>query len=102
MLLEVADLTTAYEGLVAVQGVSIEVAAGEIVAVAGANGAGKSTLLKTIAGSERPRSGSVTFDGRRIDGTWRRTKTAGPLTFTDAHGTPIALRPGQTWVTLQG
>ena len=69
MLLEVRDLTTAYEGLVALQGVSLDVAAGEIVAVAGANGAGKSTLLKTIAGSERPRSGSVSFDGARIEGT---------------------------------
>ena len=67
MLLEVRDLTTAYQGLVAIQGVSLEVAAGEIVAVAGANGAGKSTLLKTIAGSERSRSGAVTFDGKRID-----------------------------------
>src|SRR6202789_47748 len=48
--------------------VSIEVARGEIVLVAGANGAGKSTLLKSIAGAERPRSGTVTFDGKRIDG----------------------------------
>ena len=45
---------------------------------------------------------SVYRDGRRIDGTWRRTKTAGPMTFTDADGRPIALHPGQTWVTLQG
>lgn len=67
MLLEVRDLTTAYQGLVAIQGVSLDVAAGEIVAVAGANGAGKSTLLKSIAGSERARSGSVTFDGQRIE-----------------------------------
>ena len=67
-LLEVKGLTTAYQGLVAVSDISLEVGAGEIVAVAGANGAGKSTLLKSIAGSERPRSGTVTFDGRRIDG----------------------------------
>ncbi|HEY0237473.1 MAG TPA: DUF3048 domain-containing protein [Friedmanniella sp.] len=45
---------------------------------------------------------SVYRDGRRIDGTWSRTKTAGPMTFTDAAGQPIALAPGQTWVTLQG
>ena len=68
MLLEVRDLTTAYQGLVAVQDVSVDVGEGEIVAVAGANGAGKSTLLKTIAGSERPRAGTVTFAGKRIDG----------------------------------
>ena len=68
MLLEVRGLTTAYQGLVAIQGISIDVGAGEIVAVAGANGAGKSTLLKTIAGSERPREGTVTFDGQRVDG----------------------------------
>ena len=69
MLLEVAGITTAYQGLVAIADVSIDVAQGEIVVVAGANGAGKSTLLKSIAGQERPRSGTVTFDGRRIDGT---------------------------------
>ena len=68
MLLEVADLTTAYQGLIAIQGISLSVAEGEIVAVAGANGAGKSTLLKTIAGSERPRSGRVVFDGKPIAG----------------------------------
>jgi branched-chain amino acid transport system ATP-binding protein len=67
-MLEVRGLTTAYQGLIALADASIDVAGGEIVAVAGANGAGKSTLLKTIAGSERPRSGTVTFEGTRIDG----------------------------------
>ena len=67
-MLSVHEVTTAYQGLVAISQVTIEVAKGEIVCVAGANGAGKSTLLKTIAGAERPRSGSVTFDGDRIDG----------------------------------
>jgi branched-chain amino acid transport system ATP-binding protein len=68
VLLEVRGLSTAYQGLLAIQGVSIEVDSGEIVVVAGANGAGKSTLLKSIAGMERPRSGEVVFDGVRIDG----------------------------------
>lgn len=45
---------------------------------------------------------SVYRDGRRVDGTWKRTATAGPMTFTDADGQPIVLHPGQTWVTLQG
>ncbi|TBW40271.1 ABC transporter ATP-binding protein [Siculibacillus lacustris] len=67
MLLEVDHLTTAYGGLVAVADVSIGVAEGEIVVVAGANGAGKSTLLKSISGLERPRGGTITFAGERID-----------------------------------
>lgn len=68
MLLEVASVTTAYDGLIAISDVSLTVGEGEIVVVVGANGAGKSTLLKTISGMERPRAGSVTFDGARIDG----------------------------------
>ncbi len=67
MLLEVANVTTAYRGLVAIADVSIKVAQGEIIAVAGANGAGKSTLLKSIAGMERCSSGSIRFDGQSID-----------------------------------
>src|ERR1700749_1489037 len=70
------EVTPAYQGLVAISSVSIEVEKGEIVCVAGANSAGKSTLLKTIAGAERPRSGSVTFDGDRIDGMAEHMMTA--------------------------
>jgi branched-chain amino acid transport system ATP-binding protein len=67
MLINVTNLTTAYRGLIAIADVSLEVDAGEIVTVAGANGAGKSTLLKSIAGMEKPRSGSVSFAGEMID-----------------------------------
>jgi len=67
-VLSVRDLTTSYQGLIAISQVNVEVAEGEIVCVAGANGAGKSTLLKSIAGLERPRSGQVHLDGERIDG----------------------------------
>ena len=44
--MQVRDLTTTYKGLIAISEVSLDVASGEIVCVAGANGAGKSTLLK--------------------------------------------------------
>jgi len=67
-MLEVRDLTTAYEGLIAIADVSIDVMAGEIVAVVGANGAGKSTLLKTIAGLERLAKGSIRLDATEIAG----------------------------------
>ena len=49
-------------------GVSIEVAAGEIVCLLGRNGVGKSTTLKSIMGLVPPRSGHVTFEGRRLEG----------------------------------
>jgi branched-chain amino acid transport system ATP-binding protein len=67
VLLDVANLTTAYRGLIAISDISISVNSGEIVTVAGANGAGKSTLLKTIAGMEKAKSGTVNFIGERID-----------------------------------
>ena len=80
-MLSVHEVTTAYQGLVAISQVSIEVAKGEIVLVAGANGAGKSTLIKSIAGAERPRSGTVTFDGARIDGKPQHVITAGGIAY---------------------
>ena len=67
-LLEVRDARVAYgTGVMALQGVSLHVRAGEAVALVGANGAGKSTLLKTVAGLLAPVSGEIWFDGHRID-----------------------------------
>src|ERR1700750_2483384 len=80
-MLSVHEVTTAYQGLVAISAVSLEVTKGEIVCVAGANGAGKSTLIKSIAGAERPRSGTVTFDGARIDGKPQHVITAGGIAY---------------------
>jgi branched-chain amino acid transport system ATP-binding protein len=57
------------------------VAEGEIVVVAGANGAGKSTLLKSISGMEKPRSGTVSFRGDRIDGLAGHLITARGLAY---------------------
>ncbi len=63
-----SDAHVAYgTGVMALQGVSLHVSAGEAVALVGANGAGKTTLLKTIAGLLSPVSGEIWFDGRRID-----------------------------------
>ena len=66
-LLEVRDLTVAYGNIVAVQGLSLDVHEGEIVTLIGSNGAGKSTTLRTISGLLKARSGSVAFNGERID-----------------------------------
>src|SRR5215510_7618624 len=52
----------------AIRGVSFAVSRGSIVTILGANGAGKTTILKTISGVMDPQKGSVTFDGRAIQG----------------------------------
>lgn len=80
-MLEVQSVTTTYQGLIAISDVSIDVKQGEIVVVAGANGAGKSTLLKSISGMERPKSGSVNFEGQRIDGVAGHDITARGIAY---------------------
>ncbi|PYN30458.1 MAG: ABC transporter ATP-binding protein [Candidatus Rokuibacteriota bacterium] len=66
-MLELADVHTYYGNIRALRGVSLTVAQGEIVTLIGSNGAGKTTTLKTILGTTRPRRGTVTFSGQRLD-----------------------------------
>ena len=66
-LIRLCEITKRYPGQAAVTGVSLDIAAGEAVAVMGPSGSGKSTLLNLIAGLDRPTSGSVTVAGERID-----------------------------------
>jgi branched-chain amino acid transport system ATP-binding protein len=68
MLLEVKDLNTFYGTSHVLQGISLNVAQGELVALLGRNGMGKSTTLKTIMGLVKSRSGQVIFDGKEITG----------------------------------
>jgi branched-chain amino acid transport system ATP-binding protein len=65
-VLEVSNLSVSYGGVPALQGISIAVAAGELVSVIGANGAGKTTLLKAMSGIVTS-DGTVTLDGARIE-----------------------------------
>ena len=67
-MLEVRDLVAGYGLTRVLEGVSLDVGAGEIVAVLGSNGAGKTTLNMAISGLVRPRGGEVRFEGERISG----------------------------------
>ncbi|HVW79626.1 MAG TPA: ABC transporter ATP-binding protein [Mycobacteriales bacterium] len=67
-MLSIEGLRVAYGRIEALRGVDLEVDEGEIVALLGANGAGKTTTLRTISGMLAPIAGSITFDGKRIDG----------------------------------
>jgi ABC-type branched-subunit amino acid transport system ATPase component len=67
-LLALADVVAGYDEVDVLQGVSLDVRAGDIVAIIGANGAGKSTLLRTVFGMVHPRRGRIHFAGGEIGG----------------------------------
>ena len=66
-MLEIKDLVVSYGKITAVKGISVSVEQGQVVCLIGTNGAGKTTTLRTISGLLRPESGSILFEGERID-----------------------------------
>jgi branched-chain amino acid transport system ATP-binding protein len=66
-LLEVDDIHVFYGNIEALKGISLDAEPGQIMAILGGNGAGKTTTLRTILGLVRPRRGSVSFNGTRLD-----------------------------------
>lgn len=67
-MLRVVNLTSGYGALAVIDGISMSVVPGEVVALLGGNGSGKSTLLKTIAGLLPPREGRILLHGKNITG----------------------------------
>ena len=72
-MIGISGVSRRYGSLVALDGVSLEVAAGKIVGLLGANGAGKSTLMRICAGLQTPDAGHVTISGRDL---WREPVAA--------------------------
>ncbi|MCB1459041.1 MAG: ABC transporter ATP-binding protein [Nitratireductor sp.] len=68
-MLKFENVELYYDHVYALKGVSIDLKAGETVALIGANGAGKSSILRAITGLSKIRSGEIHFQGKRIDGT---------------------------------
>src|SRR6266571_4037888 len=66
--LAVRDLSAGYRGVPVIRELSLEVRPGEVVALLGPNGAGKTTTLETIAGLNRPISGTVELSGETVGG----------------------------------
>ena len=67
-LLEVTGLEVHYGKVQAIKGIDIRLEAADIITLIGANGAGKSTTLRTLSGLNRPTTGTILFEGERIDG----------------------------------
>jgi len=66
-MLNIKNLELGYKGTPAIQGISMQVKALEVVAVVGANGAGKSTILRGISGLIKPTAGSIEFEGKSLN-----------------------------------
>lgn len=67
-MLKIENLHVAYGGIRALQGISLEVPEGKIIALLGANGAGKSTTLRTIMGIVKPTDGQIELEGESLLG----------------------------------
>jgi len=68
VLLDIKELSVHYGKARALNGITLHIDAGEIIAIVGANGAGKTTILRTISKLKRPTSGEIRFQNNRIDG----------------------------------
>ena len=90
MLLQVEGVQRRFGGLVAVNGVSFAVRAGEIMALIGPNGAGKSTLFNLVTGVLRTQGGRVIFAGKEITGLPQRAIARAGIARTFQH---VKLRP---------
>jgi branched-chain amino acid transport system ATP-binding protein len=74
-LLQVAGLGKRFGGFVALDGIDLEVAAGERLGLIGPNGSGKSTLVNCLCGTLANETGTVTFESRVLDGMPAHTRT---------------------------
>ncbi|KVN23492.1 hypothetical protein WJ63_20055 [Burkholderia pyrrocinia] len=92
-LLVVDNARKQFGGLVAVNDVSFEVKAGQIIGLIGPNGAGKSTTFNLVTGVLRPTRGAITFRGERIDGLTSREIVRRGIGRTFQH---VKLLPGMT------
>ncbi len=66
MMLQVENLQVAYNGVMAIKGIDLSIASGELVCLIGGNGAGKTTTLKALIGMQKTNAGKVSYEGETI------------------------------------
>ena len=94
-LLAVRDLRVEIAGRALLRGVSMHLAAGELLGVIGPNGAGKTTLIRAIAGGVRRTSGSVDFDGAPLDRRHGRERARAIAVVEQLPEAPATMRVGE-------
>ena len=101
MFLSVENLTAHYGRVKALDGVTMQAEKGAIVTLIGANGAGKSSFMMCLSGVLRPTSGTIEFDGRRIERAWPEEIVA-IRQFAELSAAREAERLGRTLNALPG
>ena len=81
-MLDVSDVTIGFDGTLVLDGVSLSVSEGEIVALLGPSGSGKSTLLRVVAGIVRPTAGTVRLNGQEVTSLPTHQRSVG-MVFQD-------------------
>ena len=89
-MIELADVSLRYGGLLALTNTTMAVGQGEFVAVVGPSGCGKSTLMKLVTGLLAPTSGEIQVEGRRVEGPVRGAGMAFK-TQPCCHGAPPSI-----------
>ena len=98
--LRLSAVHKSYPGVLALNGLDLEIRAGEVIGLVGENGAGKSTLMKILGGVTTPDSGSIEVDGvpyaaLTVGGSLRAGVTENPVTVSCSGRWPkICTRPG--------
>ena len=93
-MLTVSNLEVGYTGPPVLSGIDLEVGDGEVLAVLGPNGAGKTTLARALTGVVRPRAGTITFDGCRLD---KRSPKAIVRAGSGSATNPVRSGPPEWW-----
>ncbi|MGH7659764.1 MAG: ABC transporter ATP-binding protein [Vulcanimicrobiaceae bacterium] len=87
-MIDASGLRLAYRGIVVLDGVSLQLRNGELLAIIGPNGAGKSTLLRALAGLHVPAQGTVSVDGHPVGGMNSQTR-ARHIALIEVDNTPV-------------
>jgi branched-chain amino acid transport system ATP-binding protein len=90
-ILTATGVTAGYSSAPAIRDVSLQLRAGEVVALLGANGAGKSTTLGVLCGALKPTSGSLTWKGEQLTGPTHRRAKAGLRIITEERSVFMSL-----------
>src|SRR4051812_34057565 len=85
-LLEITNLSRNFDGVLAVDNISLTVTEGEFVSIIGPNGAGKTTLFNLITGTDQPTQGQITFEGQPLVGLNPDQFAARGIARTFQHG----------------